>query len=117
MQNTSQSSILSENLAYWTGRAAGYSEVNQTELTTSQKEKWSRCLRSEISRRFPGIPPERLRGLLTPKDTEAGNNIALWSINKRTILHHGAGCGLTVESEQGVGTTVRITVPFERFEE
>lgn len=63
MQNSSQSSILSENLAYWTGRAAGYSEVNQTELATSQKEKWSRCLRSEISRRFPGIPPERLRVL------------------------------------------------------
>ena len=63
MQNTSQSSILSENLAYWTRRAAGYSEVNQTELATSQKEKWNRCLRSEISRRFPGIPPERLRVL------------------------------------------------------
>ena len=61
MQNTSQSSILSENLAYWTGRAAGYSEVNQTELATSQKEKWSRCLRSEISRRFPGIPRRSAR--------------------------------------------------------
>ena len=63
MQNTSQSSILSENLAYWTGRAAGYSEVNQTELSTPQRETWSRCLRSEISRRFPGIPPEQLRVL------------------------------------------------------
>ena len=63
MQNTSQSSILSENLAYWTGRAAGYSEVNQAELTTSQREKWSRCLRSEISRYFPGIPPEQLHVL------------------------------------------------------
>ena len=63
MQNTSHSSILSENLAYWTGRAAGYSEVNQTELSTPQRETWSRCLRSEISRRFPGIPPEQLRVL------------------------------------------------------
>ena len=63
MQNTSHSSILSENLAYWTGRAAGYSEVNQAELTTSQREKWSRCLRAEISRCFPGIPPEQLHVL------------------------------------------------------
>ena len=35
MQNAS---IISENLAYWTGRAAGYSKVNQAELATSQKE-------------------------------------------------------------------------------
>jgi len=63
MQNAFHSSILSENLAYWTGRAAGYSEVNQAELTTSQRKKWSRCLRTEISRCFPGIPPEQLHVL------------------------------------------------------
>ena len=57
MQNAS---IISENLAYWTGRAAGYSKVNQAELATSQKEKWSRCLCSEILRCFPDTPPEEL---------------------------------------------------------
>ena len=28
--------IISENKAYWTGRASGYSEVNQAELETDQ---------------------------------------------------------------------------------
>ena len=63
MQNASLASIISENLAYWTGRAAGYSEVNQVELSTAQREKWSRCLRAEISHCFPGTPPEDLRVL------------------------------------------------------
>ena len=63
MQNASLASIISENLAYWTGRAAGYSEVNQVELSTAQREKWSRCLRAEISHCFPGTPPEALRVL------------------------------------------------------
>ena len=27
--------------AYWTGRAEGYSEVNQGELATNQRQKWT----------------------------------------------------------------------------
>ena len=53
--------ILSENKAYWTGRASGYSEVNQTELTSDQRRKWSRCLVEEIERHFPDINPGDLR--------------------------------------------------------
>ena len=63
MQNASPASIISENRAYWTGRAAGYSEVNQLELSTAQRETWSRCLRKEISRCFPGTLLEQLRVL------------------------------------------------------
>ena len=47
--------IISENKAYWTGRASGYSELNQLELETDQRKKWRDCLQAEIARQFPGI--------------------------------------------------------------
>ena len=59
----SRSTILEENKEYWTGRAAGYSEVNRLELATAQRQKWKTCLREEIVRAFPGRAPEDLRVL------------------------------------------------------
>ena len=55
--------ILSENKAYWTSRALGYSEVNQAELETEQRKKWRDCLHGEIARQFPGIAAAQLRVL------------------------------------------------------
>ena len=46
--------ILRENSAYWTQRAAGYSAVNKLELSTAQRRKWGDCLRAELLRQFPG---------------------------------------------------------------
>lgn len=74
MQNDSLASIISENREYWSGRAAGYSEVNQTELATSQKKKWSLFLREEISRCFPDTPPAQLHVL------EAGTGPGFFAI-------------------------------------
>ena len=55
--------ILDENRQYWTGRASGYSEVNQLELATQQRQKWSECLHAGIARQFPDRAPESLRVL------------------------------------------------------
>lgn len=55
--------ILEENREYWTGRAAGYSEVNRLELATIQRERWKCCLRDEIARRFPAYCAEELQVL------------------------------------------------------
>ena len=55
--------ILEENREYWTGRAAGYSEVNRLELATIQRERWRSCLREEIARHFPACRSEELRVL------------------------------------------------------
>jgi SAM-dependent methyltransferase len=74
MQNASLTSIISENREYWTGRAAGYSEVNLGELATSQREKWSFCLRSEISRQLPDRTPSQIRVL------EAGTGPGFFAI-------------------------------------
>ena len=57
------STILSENRHYWTGRSAGYSKVNRTELATAQREKWKSCLYKEIAGHFPGKDLHGLRGL------------------------------------------------------
>ena len=59
----SRQTILSENKAYWTDRASGYSEVNQVELETDQRKKWSDCLHGEIVQHFPGIAAAQLRVL------------------------------------------------------
>ena len=58
-----EQTILTENKTYWTGRAAGYSEVNQLELTTAQRQKWSNCLHAEITKQYPACPAGNLRVL------------------------------------------------------
>ena len=58
-----EKTIHSENKAYWTDRASGYSKVNQVELETDQRQKWSDCLNAEILRQFPGAAADRLRVL------------------------------------------------------
>ena len=52
-----------ENIHYWTGRASGYSGVNQEELATSQKIVWGRAISERIAARFPGRAPESIRVL------------------------------------------------------
>lgn len=38
---------------YWTNRAEGYSQVNQEELATDQKNRWLRALEAEFPHRAP----------------------------------------------------------------
>ena len=52
-----------ENIHYWTGRAAGYSGVNQEELASDQKNVWGRTIARRIAARFPGRRPETIRVL------------------------------------------------------
>ena len=55
--------ILDENREYWTSRAAGYSEVNQLELSSAQRQKWSDCLYAEITQQFRDRAAETIRVL------------------------------------------------------
>ncbi len=43
-----------KNIAYWTKRAPGYSDVNQEELHTAQRSVWSQALDRRIQARFMG---------------------------------------------------------------
>ena len=53
----------SQNIAYWTKRAPGYSRVNQEELYTGQSQVWSHALDSRIRQHFLEQPRESIRVL------------------------------------------------------
>lgn len=52
-----------ENIHYWTGRASGYSGVNQEELASQQKNIWGKTISRRIAARFPGKKPGQIRVL------------------------------------------------------
>jgi ubiquinone/menaquinone biosynthesis C-methylase UbiE len=81
--------ILSENKSYWTGRAASYSEVNQLELATQQRQKWSDCLHAEIARQFPDSVPGSLRVL------EVGTGPGFFAILLRELGYDVTAIDLT----------------------
>ena len=81
--------ILSENKSYWTGRAASYSEVNQLELATQQRQKWSDCLHAEITRQFPERALESLRVL------EVGTGPGFFAILLRELGYDVTAIDLT----------------------
>ena len=82
-------SLLSENKSYWTGRAASYSEVNQLELATEQRRKWSDCLHAEIVRQFTGRAPRSLRVL------EVGTGPGFFAILLRELGYDVTAIDLT----------------------
>ena len=84
-----QTTILSENKSYWTGRAASYSQVNQLELATEQRRKWSDCLHAEIGRQFPDCTPESLRVL------EVGTGPGFFAILLRKLDYDVTAIDLT----------------------
>ena len=55
--------IISENKAYWSSRAASYSEINQGELADAHRERWKTLLTERITARFPNAPAGQLRVL------------------------------------------------------
>ena len=52
-----------ENIHYWSNRAAGYSGVNQEELTSGQKVIWGDQIARRIETKFPERRPEDIRVL------------------------------------------------------
>lgn len=70
----------------------------------------------EVSDNGTGIAPdalERLRGKLAGhamEDDDRRRGIGLVNVNRRLQLIYGAGCGLSIESEPGVGTTVSMSI-------
>lgn len=61
-----------------------------------------------------GIPDDKmseLRWKLVENDTSSGKSIGLTNVNKRIKMYHGEKYGLSVTSEVGKGTRIRITLP------
>ncbi len=54
---------------------------------------------------------ERIKCLLLSETITEGHSIGLWNINERTRNKFGAGYGLKIESQLGVGTKVTVLLP------
>lgn len=59
-----------------------------------------------------GMPEEVKRNLFTNQSITKGTGIGIKNIHNRIKAQYGEKYGLEVESEQGIGTTVRIYLPF-----
>lgn len=67
-----------------------------------------------------GIPPEKLRTILTDSGKSSGSsgtNIAIYNTHRRLQLMYGTEYGLTYSSVPGVGTEVTIRIPAQRPKE
>lgn len=61
-----------------------------------------------------GIPEDKmseLRWKLVENDTSSGKSIGLTNVNKRIKMYHGDKYGLSVSSEVGKGTRIRVSLP------
>lgn len=73
----------------------------------------------EISDDGIGMNNDALKDLLTAPDVgekvDELNNIALWNIDQRIKLNFGEDYGLTVQSAEKYGTTVRLIFPYIEY--
>lgn len=65
-----------------------------------------------ISDSGAGIPPEKLRTILTKEGRSGtGTNVAVYNVHRRLQLLYGARYGLSYQSVPGKGTDVEIRIP------
>lgn len=65
-----------------------------------------------------GMSKEALSSVFKEKVSDKRHNgVGMKNIEDRLKMHYGPDYGLFVESEEGRGTTVTVTIPFKRMEE
>lgn len=94
-----------ENKAYWDNRAAGYSQVNQLELNTDQRQIWQNELVCQIKRHFQKKPPEETHilevgtgpGFFAIILAEAGYSVTAVDYTPAMLLQAKANAGILAE--------------------
>ena len=66
-----------------------------------------------------GMPPEQVAHLLDApagekEKAEKFRHVGLWNVNRRIQYSFGEAYGLTIESEEGIGTEVTIRLPYQQ---
>ena len=66
-----------------------------------------------------GMPPEQVAHLLDAptgekEKAEKFRHVGLWNVNRRIQYSFGEAYGLTIESEEGIGTEVTIRLPYQK---
>lgn len=66
-----------------------------------------------------GMPPEQVTHLLDApagekEKAEKFRHVGLWNVNRRIQYSFGEAYGLTIESEEGIGTEVTIRLPYQK---
>lgn len=85
----SRNTILNENRAYWTQRAASYSEVNRGELSDEHRENWRNVIVRQIREQFPERKAEDIRVL------EVGTGPGFFAIILAEAGYHVTAIDLT----------------------
>ena len=74
-------------------------------------------MRIEVSDNGAGMEPERLRKVRNFTMQPRQNGIGLKNINQRLELIYKDQYQLLIESQEGVGTTIIIEIPWEQVKE
>ena len=64
-----------------------------------------------------GMTQEALSRIFQKKTDQKHNGVGMKNIQDRLKMYYGPGCGLSVESKEGKGTTVTITIPYRLMED
>ncbi|WP_159886633.1 cache domain-containing sensor histidine kinase [Paenibacillus puerhi] len=77
-------------------------------------ERIGHCVRLEVEDNGPGIPPDKLSGLLAAGDSrsDTGSGVGLRNVHERIRLQFGDAYGLEMASELEAGTTVTVWIPY-----
>ena len=114
--NVGKSSLLNALLGY--DRAIVTDVAGTTRDTVEEKLALGHVL-LRLTDDGIGMPPEQVAHLLdTPtgekEKAEKFRHVGLWNVNRRIQYSFGEAYGLTIESEEGIGTEVTIRLPYQK---